>query len=169
MKAIKANQNTHYPEPSKAGPIVNNQLSIISPQTCSPALLQPDNLIPRSPFCLLSPVFCPYSPSHPSYRGCPLCSYALTLFPPSCLCAFVSLWLCRNYAKQSQFPQPRNHRNPLHHKHLQQNPAPPASQKQSQTKPTRPSESTAYEVLCLHRVEFNKGYRKEHKDRQPRP
>ena len=105
MKTKKANQNTHYPGPYKAGSIVNiedpnpfgNQSSVISPEICSPGPRHPDNLIPWSPLVSPPSVFCllpmlPILPvlPHPYF----LCVLPVPcVFPPSVplfLCAFVA-------------------------------------------------------------------------------
>jgi len=70
-----------------------------------------------------------------------------TLPPPTLFCPFlcvpargpwglVPLWLCPNYAKRTQFPEPQNCRNLLCRKDLRRFSAPPPSKKQSQSNPT---------------------------------
>jgi len=91
--ADKNNQTTHPGAPPEPGSIVNSQSSIVNLEIpCSPDPLQHD---PPIPACLLSPVFC-------------LLSSVFYLLP------FVPLWLSVNYAKQTQFPQAQNQRNPVY-------------------------------------------------------
>jgi len=132
--AGKNNQNTYPDAPPVPRSIGNSQSSIVNPEVpCSPDPLQPDSLVPRSPLiltvsCLLSPTHA----SHPAYLAartlisCPLCS--------STLCVFVSLWLCPNYAKQTQFPKRRKQRNLLRHKDIRENSAPPRPKKTNPNK-----------------------------------
>jgi len=125
MKTKKANQNTHYPGPYKAGSIVNiedpnpfgNQSSVISPEICSPGPRHPDNLIPWSPLVSPPSVFCllpmlPILPvlPHPYF----LCVLPVPcVFPPSVplfLCAFVATsQLC----KTNPIPKTQKSAQPL--------------------------------------------------------
>lgn len=120
--ARKSNQNTYPHAPSVTVSIVNNQSSISQIRRQLGGI----NLqIPCSPDPLLSP-----------------CSLIPCALPP-----LVPLWLCLNYAKQTQFSKRQNYRNLLCHTELQQYSAPPHPKKQSQTKPIPPTQCAA-EALC---------------------
>ena len=70
-----------------------------------------------------------------SVPPCPSCRLCSCLLCSSTLGAFVSSWLRLNYAKQTQFPKPKNRRNLLCRKDLLQYTATPTRRKTNPNKP----------------------------------
>jgi len=95
----------------------------------------------KSISCLLpspQPPKLPKSPISKSHQTEAPDSSAIPARPKSILCLLSSpLWLLPKtfYAKQTQFPKPRNQPNPLPQKELHKNNHPPTPKKQTQNKP----------------------------------
>ena len=87
---------------------------LFCPSAPIPCLLSSVSCLLSSVSCLLSPVFCLLSsvscllPTPPIPPILPLVLFCSYLLCPSVLCAFASLWLPINYAKQTQFPKTKN-------------------------------------------------------------
>ncbi len=116
----------------------------------------------ESVFSLPSPVFC-LCPLAPLF----LCTSVFSASWPKArrrrvAISFVPLWPSVNYAKQTQFPQPQNHRNQLCRKDLPQYPTPPTDKKQTQTNPI-PQRNTQY---AIRNTRYKPKQTQSHRDTQ---